>query len=155
MSGGRPRRSTARIYAVVFGVALAAVAAYAIHDRLRTDVRDNVMKVIQPYRDKGTWVFDDAATGLRAEPFVNGMPEIIDRLVADIPDAAGGFRLTFSGEDFPDHEMVVDRAERYGRGWYYVEPRSGAKGWLCPALFRYFRDAPERIYARADPLRAP
>jgi hypothetical protein len=148
----RGRRSALRVYLVVLGVALLAGVAYLAVDRLRPGVRDNVIKVIQPYRDKGTWVFDDAATGLKGEPFVNGIPEMIDRLVADIPDAASGFRLTFSGEVFPDHELHVERGERYGNGYYYVDPRTGEKGWLCPALFRYFRDAPDRIYVKADPL---
>ena len=116
------------------------------------DVRNNAIKVIQPYRAAGTWVFDDAATGLKAEPFVNGIPEMIDRLVADIPDARAGFRLTFAASAFPGHELVVNRGESYGGGYYYVDPETKRQGWLCPALFKYFHDAPEAIYVKADPL---
>jgi hypothetical protein len=152
--------ATGRIYLAVFGAALLAGAIYFVLDRVlpergRTDVRESVLKVIQPYRARGTWVFDDEATGLEGEPFVNGMPEMIDRLVADIPGAASGFRLTISAEDFPDHDLVVERREPYAHGWYYADPRSGQRGWLCPALFKYFREAPERIYVRADPLTGP
>ena len=118
----------------------------------RTDVRNNRIKVIQPYRAKGTWVFDDVATGLQAEPFVYGIPEIIDRLVADIPRAHEGFRLTFSSDPFPGHEIVVERGAARDGGYWYRDPASGRRGWLCPALFRYFREAPERIYAQADPI---
>ena len=27
-------------------------------------------------------------------------------------------------------------------------------GWLCPALFHYFTEAPQKIYAKAEPLPA-
>jgi hypothetical protein len=40
-------------------------------------------------------VFDDPAVGLKAEPFVSGIPEMIDALVQDIPQADRGFRLLF------------------------------------------------------------
>jgi hypothetical protein len=39
----------------------------------------------------GTWVFDDEAAGLVREPFVGGVPAMIDELVSDIPDAESGF----------------------------------------------------------------
>ena len=52
----------------------------------------NALMVIQPYWFSGTWVFDDPATGLVREPFVAGVPEMIDRLVEQIPNARRGFR---------------------------------------------------------------
>ena len=115
------------------------------------DVRNNAIKVIQPYRAHGTWVFDDDATGLSAEPFVQGIPEMIDRLVADIPGAASGFRLTFSDRAFPGHEIVVRRAEAQDGGYYYLDPETGQRGWLCPALFKYFGQAPQDLYVKAEP----
>jgi hypothetical protein len=48
---------------------------------------DNTLWVIHPYRDWGTWVFDDPRVGLRREPFVAGIPEMMDKLVRDIPNA--------------------------------------------------------------------
>jgi len=33
---------------------------------------------------------------------------------------------------------------------WYEEPVSKARGWLCPALFRYFANAPDNIYERAE-----
>lgn len=56
----------------------------------------NSIMVIAPYRYQGTWVFDDRAAGLVKEPFVAGVPEMIDVLVQDIPNADEGFRLLFS-----------------------------------------------------------
>ena len=46
----------------------------------------NAMMVIYPYRDQGDWVFDDEAAGLKREPFVFGMPEMIDIFVKNIPN---------------------------------------------------------------------
>ena len=60
--------------------------------------------IIAPYWYEGTWVFDDEARGLIKEPFVSGVPDMIDELVRDIPDARKGFRLTFSAGPFPGYQ---------------------------------------------------
>ena len=55
---------------------------------LRTTMTvNNSLFVIAPYWDSGTWVFDDERVGLVREPFVLGVPDMIDHLVRDIPDA--------------------------------------------------------------------
>ncbi len=41
------------------------------------DNMDNVLMTIQPYWNGATWVFDDPHVGLRAEPFVAGVPGMI------------------------------------------------------------------------------
>src|SRR3974390_1191122 len=56
----------------------------------------NAIMVIAPHWDNGTWGLDDASAGLRREPFVAGVPEMMDVLVKDIPGAREGFRLLFS-----------------------------------------------------------
>ena len=56
----------------------------------------NILMVIEPYWHEGNWVFDDKAKGLEKEPFVAGIPDMIDDLVKDIPDARRGFNLLFS-----------------------------------------------------------
>jgi hypothetical protein len=61
----------------------------------------NILMVIAPYWYQGTWVFDDESVGLNKEPFVAGVPEMIDDLVKDIPNARSGFRLLFSSAPFP------------------------------------------------------
>ena len=110
----------------------------------------NSMLVIVPYRHAGTWVFDDSRRGLVQEAFVSGIPEMIDQLVADIPNAEKGFRLTFSAQEFPGYEdkLIWKRKGTTGN-WYYSETFK-SEGWLCPALFKYFRDAPKTIYVKAD-----
>lgn len=111
----------------------------------------NALTVIEPYLWQGTWVFDDKAAGLDKEPFVKGIPAIIDELVKDIPNAHKGFRLLFSSVPFPNYQLeLVWLREEYGGNWYQINS-STAEGWLCPALFRYYQTAPKKIYVSAEP----
>jgi len=113
----------------------------------------NSILVLAPYRNAGTWVFDDPAVGLKAEPFVSGIPELIDKLLADadIPDAAEGFRLLFSAQPFPQYQdKVTWRRRELGGNWYYSD-KYDMEGWLCPALFKYFKKAPKEIYVKVEP----
>ena len=113
---------------------------------------ENAIMVIQPYRYSGTWVFDDERVGLHREPFVAGVPEMIDHLVTDIEDAESGFRLTFSAREFPGHErkLIWLRSES-GGNWYRLDGTE-MEGWVCPALYKYYREAPKEMYVKADPL---
>jgi hypothetical protein len=43
------------------------------------------------------------------------------------------------------------RADEDGGNWYRSADLD-MEGWLCPALFRYFDQAPKRIYARVKSL---
>jgi hypothetical protein len=107
--------------------------------------------VIAPYRFEGTWVFDDPSVGLEREPFVMGVPEMIDELVEGIPTAREGFRLIFSERPFPGYQKEVTwvREEEEGN-WYRLEDPP-MEGWLCPALLRYSEKPPAKIYVRAEP----
>ena len=69
----------------------------------------NSIRVIFPYLYNGTWVFDDDTVGLVREPFVSGIPQMINELVVDIPDAQKGFRLIFSATPFPGYSTKVTR----------------------------------------------
>ena len=112
----------------------------------------NAISVIAPYKHLGMWVFDDDRVGLVREPFVSGADTIIDVMVADIPDAESGFRLMFSQTPFPGctAHLVWQRSE-HGGNWYRWPVRD-MEGWLCPALFCYFSEAPKDIFAQASPL---
>jgi hypothetical protein len=112
----------------------------------------NAIFVIYPYRDEGTWVFDAQRLGLVKEPFVAGIPEIIDQLVLleNIPQPEKGFRLLFSQVPFPGYTLKLTwLREEAGGHWYWVE-KFKAEGWLCPALFKYFKKAPKEIYVKAE-----
>ncbi len=113
---------------------------------------NNSIMVIQPYRHSGTWVFDDPAVGLVQEPFVSGIPEMIDILVENIPDAVAGFRLLFSATPFPGFAIKLDwKRGEYDGNWYEAQ-QYGMEGWLCPALFKYFAAAPRELYVKAEQL---
>lgn len=115
--------------------------------------RRNSIMIISPYRCYGTWVFDDPSVGLVREPFVAGIPEIIDRLVANIPNADKGFRLYFSGKPFPGYlDRLKWLREEFGGNWYLILSVPAIEGWLCPALFKYFESAPKEIYVKVAPI---
>lgn len=109
----------------------------------------NSILVIHPYKYEGMWVFDDAKVGLVQEPFVAGADVMIDKMVEGIPGAGGGFTLLFSAMPFPgfQHEFARVR-EEHGGNWY-SSAEFATEGWLCPALFKYFDEAPERLYVQA------
>ena len=110
----------------------------------------NALMVIEPYKYAGTWVFDDSRVGLEREPFVAGIPEMIDDMVKDIPNADKGFRLLFSTRPFPGQMAELSwRRTDNGGNWYYCE-KYQKEGWLCPGLFRYYKDAPKQIYTKAE-----
>ncbi len=147
--------SLGRLSAVV-AVLLLAAGAYAYWARLvATPVRppQNAILVIAPYRYNGTWVFDDTRFGLQREPFVAGVPEMIDVLVADIPDADQGFRLTFSANPFPGYDKKLTRTRSDGVGNFYRIDDPPMEGWICPAMFKYYAEAPPELYVKADPVR--
>lgn len=113
----------------------------------------NAINTIFPYKKQGTWMFNHEAVGLFEEPFVAGIPEIIEKMVADIPDAEEGFKLLFSDCQFPGSIGLtkVDRPDAGLGTWYYCL-KTDSEGWLCPALFRYFKVAPDQLYAKAEPM---
>jgi hypothetical protein len=125
---------------------------------------------IYPYLlGNACWVFDDERTGLKEEAFVLGMTEMISRLVEYklIPNASKGFSLSFAAEPF-DHDVELNwlppgevakefnctSSELPAEGNWYRGFVSGEEmvGWLCPALFCYFDEAPKKLFVKADPL---
>jgi hypothetical protein len=125
----------------------------------------NQLLVIYPYPTKislitgsSGWAFDDEDTGLVAEPFVSGMPAIIDAALAVQNMPRQQFRLVFSPTPFPDYQLKL-RLKHTGVMWgnYYrvVEgPQSmrGMEGWLCPATLKYFSIYPEMLFLKVEPI---
>ena len=114
-------------------------------------MNSNSLFVLQPYRHQNAWVFDDDKVGLVAEPFVFGIDTMIDRMTAGIPDAAQGFRLIFSTARFPGAAVELQWQREEADGNWYYSPTYDFEGWLCPALFKYFEEAPETLFAKAEP----
>ena len=108
----------------------------------------NSIMVIHPYKYEGMWVFDDDNAGLVKEPFIAGADDIIEKMVTDIPNAYDGFSLVFASIPFPGFQIEFEwRREDAGGNWYYTKALN-MEGWLCPALFQYFEEAPKYIYAQ-------
>lgn len=114
----------------------------------------NAINVITPYKHLGMWVFDDAKAGLVQEPFVEGADVIIDRAVEGIPNAKGGFLMLFSATPFPGHQFRLSWRRAGSGGNYYYSHAHGVEGWLCPALLKYFDQAPEELYFQVKPKMA-
>jgi len=107
----------------------------------------NQLNVITCYWKNGTWCFDDKARDLLAEPFVASADAFITDAakIAKVKDPIrNGVRVTFSHASFPGHQFAAFRQEAEAGGYWYQ--LFGRRGWLCPALFKYFAEAPERIY---------
>lgn len=89
-------------------------------------------------------------TGLKREPFVAGIPTMIDHLVRDIAGATNGFRMLFSTQEFPGYQQRLTWVRPQGGGNVYRVEDPPMEGWLCPALFRYYREAPKELYVKAE-----
>ena len=115
------------------------------------------------------WVFDDERMKLKEEAFVCGMSEIMSATVAKkgIRKAGKGFKMSFSDQPFGhDVELTwlkqgdlvfqwADQEWKIAGNWYSTGNtfKKGPKvGWLCPALLKYFSEAPLKLYVKAEPL---
>jgi len=117
---------------------------------------NNSIFIIDPYWDETTWVFDDDRVGLVKEPFVSGIPDMINYMVKDIPDAQSGFRMLFSKTRYPGYSYSLSWInEEYEGNWYQMDQDPFLSGWLCPALLLYYPEPPEKLYVSAERLVQP
>jgi hypothetical protein len=82
----------------------------------------NASNIIFRDKDNGVWVFDDPNDGLAREPFVASTDRMIDGVVADIPNAASGFKLNFlrRAKSWPAVRVYWLRDDG-GGNWYRSE----------------------------------
>jgi hypothetical protein len=111
----------------------------------------NSIFVIKPYLWNGMWVFDDPAVGLVKEPFVGGMPEMIQKATQHMPGADQGFLAVFSANYFPGASIVLEWVREDSSGNIYRWAETGQEGWLCPALLKYFKEPPAKLYIQVRP----
>jgi putative flippase GtrA len=106
----------------------------------------NAISVIHPYRWNNLWVFDDEDKDLDKEPLVAGA----DTLLSMLSNNAEECSLMFSGNEFPEYDYVIEKlGPGVGGGTNYlynVTEEIIHPLWLCPALFKYFDTAPDKIY---------
>ena len=112
----------------------------------------NAIFGITPYYDSGLWVFDDSRVGLVKEPFVAGIPEIIEywHLVLGIENAKEGFTALFSHNPMPNATSVLTKIRDEAGGAWYRDEETNMEGWLCPALLLYYETPPEHIYFKFE-----
>ena len=154
MDGGAIKLNPTRAVIIAsLGLLLLGLASWAYLARSLglASPASNAIMVIAPYWYNGTWVFDDASAGLKREPFVAGVPEMLDVLVKDFPTAREGFRLLFSANPFPGYQKKLTWLRGDTGGNYYRLDDPPMEGWICPALFRYYRSAPRNLYVKAEP----
>lgn len=114
----------------------------------------NSVFVITPFLDRGMWVFDDSDRAIVHEPFVAGIPEMIDHFTKGIKGAEEGFTLLFSDSPIPGFQAHLTLKEAGDRNWsLYTLKGSKKEGWLCPVLLEYFPEPPQNIYCVFQPLR--
>lgn len=103
----------------------------------------NSLMTIHPYRDNGFWVFDHG--DLVKEPFVEGTPEIIDKVIESM-GIKDKFSLVFSSQPFPNYQGSLTWKHKCYEGNYYQLDGTDMEGWLCPSLFKFFDKAPKNIF---------
>jgi hypothetical protein len=48
----------------------------------------------------------------------------------------------------PAADVVLKKLDIESGGTWYEQEGTGMKGWLCPALFKYYPDAPDKLYIK-------
>ena len=115
------------------------------------DKPGNAMMSLNLYKIGSTWMFDDETFGIKAEPFVLGMSEIISEY---LPKDARECTAIFSLNKFPNCNTLTLDTEDSGGGWYTVTDTTdtatsnikGMQGWLCPVTRVYLNTIPKNIY---------
>lgn len=108
----------------------------------------NSIYSIAPYKEQNTWVFDDSRVGLVKEPFVMGIPDMIESVLQTKPALSNGFTVLFSSTGFPRPDLILQKQHaEAGGNWYRCE-ETGERGWLCPALYLYYPIAPKSLFIK-------
>jgi hypothetical protein len=107
---------------------------------------ENSIIQLNVFKDEGQWVFNDPDVGLIKEPFVAGADTLIEKV---LPEGAQKGALTFSDNYFPTRHYVLDMVKdnsSTNEGTYYHCKELNHDLWLCPALLKYFKTPPKKIY---------
>ena len=127
-------------------------------------MKSNQINIIKPYKHHEQWVFDDPSVGLEREAFVAGADTLLDIVTEDIPNAGDGIVVLFSAGKFPSYNVLLKWKHGDEDGNFYSCFRDNEQpvathnscepleAWLCPALFKYYEDAPKELYLQVKPL---
>ena len=108
------------------------------------------------------WVFDFPALGVSKEPFVSGIPEMIEFVLGTKGVARAkqnGFVLLFEGKDENqfdtalDGGLTIERVRHENNGTVYkLKHIIPMEGWLCPVLNKFFPESPKFIRFKIVPI---
>lgn len=110
------------------------------------------MLCIEIYKFNGTWCFTDVQRELVHEPFVLGIPEIINTVLKEneLYEEDKNYRVLFAEQEFPQcHGALTQTREEFNGAWYEW---NNQEGWLCPATLAFFDYFPDNIYFRFEKL---
>jgi hypothetical protein len=110
----------------------------------------NSIFILYPKRSSfGVWSFDDDTRGLVNEPFVGETNKLLDMMakesgysLEDNPQVA----LLFSDDNFPESQCSLVLRETSNSGSTYIDLKRKLTPWLCPAMFKYFKNAPSNLF---------
>lgn len=110
----------------------------------------NSVFILYPKRSSfGIWSFDDDVRGLIGEPFVGETNTLIDSMAEesgyDLDDNVQ-VALLFSNEQFPKYQCSLYLHETSPGGSTYIDTARLLEPWLCPAMFKYFPEAPKWLF---------
>ncbi|MCL4855278.1 MAG: hypothetical protein KJZ78_28280, partial [Bryobacteraceae bacterium] len=58
-----------------------------------------------------------------------------------------------SADPCPGFQRKLEWVREEMEGNWYKADQPPMEGWLCPALFRYFEEAPPELYVQAEALK--
>ena len=110
------------------------------------------------YRTPSCWAFDMDEYGVKSEALVGGTEKALDhwytKLTGLLPSIGDKMNLTVftQGEGEYDTKLVWLSPAEIGSGNDYLDVYSKMNCWLCPFLQALFKEVPEMIYLRIDPV---
>lgn len=109
-------------------------------------MNENSIQVLEIRKTGCTWVFDDASKGVVNEPFVSGVPTIINHILDNKKIVESTVQAFFSQSKFPGADACLTFVKREKKGaWYKFQ---SMKGWFCPCFWKYFDvgSPPQHLY---------
>ena len=135
----------------------------------KNDLQKLGVQSIRPYLKNGRWIFKqnnsvfDLAPAHLTEVSLNPLVLGVDKLinlgcnVKKIPNPEDGFNLLFSGEYFPNADIILVKKQQKVDGWIYgLEPANikeimtGQSVWICSYMFNFFKEPPEKIFVKLE-----
>ena len=90
------------------------------------------------------FAFDDPITGLIREPFIGGANYHLDRFAGNKNSCI----IAFSGNIIPKYDVKLELQDTDPQAGSNYDDEVGRNVWLCPALFKYFKVAPKKLYIK-------